>query len=81
MNGNQLLGTIFMVASGLIYALERGFSVLSTSLIRAGFFSGQMTGEIPTVLINSFFSNLFIPGFLILGTVLLISGFYQQKDK
>ncbi|MGN7408650.1 hypothetical protein [Sporosarcina sp. SAFN-010] len=49
--------------------------MLSTSVIQAGFFSGQMNGEVPDIEVNGFFANLFVPVFLILGIIFLIYGF------
>ena len=70
MNGNKITGFVFIIISGLIYTLERGFSLISTSIIQAGFFSGAMTGEVPEV--SAFSLNLFIPIFLIIGAALII---------
>jgi hypothetical protein len=75
----QVLGTVFIIMSGLIYSLERGFSMLSASLIRAGFFSGRMTGEVPEVEVNGIFSNFYIPLFLIVGLILVILGFMKKQ--
>jgi hypothetical protein len=69
---------VFLIISGLIYSLERGFSMLSTSLIRAGFFSGRMTGEVPNVEVNGFFSNLYVPLFLSIGLILVMYGFSEK---
>ncbi|QDQ02375.1 hypothetical protein FOH38_18900 [Lysinibacillus fusiformis] len=74
----KVLGVVLIIISGLIYSLERGFSMLSTSMIRAGFFSGGMTGEVPEVEVNTFFSNFYVPLFLIVGLMLVIYGFLKK---
>lgn len=71
----KITGIVFIAMAGLIYTLERGFSFLATSIIRAGFFSGQMSGEVPDVETNGFFANLFVPAFLIIGIICLIYDF------
>ena len=71
----KITGIVFIALAGFIYTLERGFSLLSTSIIQAGFFSGQMSGEVPNVETNGFFANLFVPAFLILGIIILVYGF------
>lgn len=74
MNFYKTTGFVFIIMSGLIYTLERGFSLISTSVIKAGFFSGTMTGEIPEVEVSGFFNNLFVPLFLTVGVALIIYG-------
>ena len=71
----KITGIVFIAMAGLIYTLERGFSLLSTSIIRAGFFSGQMSGEVPDVETNVFFANLFVPVFLIIGIIFVLYDF------
>jgi hypothetical protein len=71
-------GIFFIIASGIIYSLERGFSMLSSSIIRAGFFSGGMNGEVPEVAINGFFSNFYVPLFFTIGLILVIYGFKKK---
>ena len=66
---------VFITMAGLIYTLERGFSMLSTSIIRAGFISGQMSGEVPDVENIGFFANLFVPAFLIIGIIFVLYDF------
>lgn len=78
MNYYRISGIILIIMSGLIYTLERGFSLLSTSLVRAGFYSGSMTGEIPEVEASGFFENGFVPFFLVLGLAFLIYGFQKK---
>lgn len=71
----KITGIVFIAMAGFIYTLERGFSLLSTSIIQAGFFSGQISSEVPGVETNCFNANLFVPAFLILGIIFLIYGF------
>ena len=72
MNVYKITGFVFIIISGLIYTIERGFSLISTSIIQAGFFSGAMTGEVPEVSASAFSLNVFIPIFLIIGVALII---------
>ncbi len=74
MNTNKVAGVIFIVMAGIIYTFERGFSLISTSLIKAGFYSGTMSGEIPEVAVSGLFNNLFVPMFFIIGLALLLYG-------
>ncbi len=74
MNFYRITGFVLVIMSGLIYTLERGFSLISSSLIKAGFLSGRMTGAIPEVEASGFFSNLFVPFFLFSGVALIIYG-------
>ncbi|MEK3886441.1 hypothetical protein [Bacillus sp. FSL K6-3431] len=75
----KILGFIFLLASGLIYALEDLSSVLSTSIIQAGFFSGQMSGSVPEVEKAHLFDNLFVPLFFLISLVLLVYGFKKRE--
>jgi hypothetical protein len=52
----KVTGIVFVAMAGFIYTLERGFSLLSTSIVQAGFFSGQMTRGVPDVETNGFFN-------------------------
>jgi hypothetical protein len=53
--------------------------MLSSSIIRAGFFSGGMNGEVPEVAINGFFSNFYVPLFFTIGFILVIYGFMKKE--
>ena len=74
MNFYKTTGFVFIVMSGLIYTLERGFSLISSSIIQAGFFAGKMTGENPGIEVSGFFNNFFVPLFFIIGVTLIIYG-------
>jgi len=78
MNLYKVSGILLIIMSGFLYTLERGFSVLSTSIVRAGFYSGTMTGEVPGIEVNGFLDNLFVPLFLITGVLLVIYGFIKR---
>lgn len=49
MKTDRILGFVFILVGGIIYSIKRAVSILSTSMIRAGFFAGSMTGEVPNV--------------------------------
>ncbi|MBP1949898.1 hypothetical protein [Virgibacillus litoralis] len=74
----KITGIVFIIMSGLIYTLEKGFSLLSTSIVRAGFFSGAKTGGVPEIEASGFFGNLYVPLFLILGLLFIIYGFLKK---
>ncbi|MCR8656956.1 hypothetical protein [Paenibacillus endoradicis] len=74
----KVLGLVFLLSSGFIYSLERISSSISTSLVKAGFSAGQMTGAVPEVATAGFFDNLFVPLFFLIGLVSLGYGF--KKD-
>ncbi|MCM3632888.1 hypothetical protein [Paenibacillus camelliae] len=78
-NSYKIIGAVFLLLSGIIYSLERVSTLISTSMIRAGFFSGRMTGEVPSVETANFFDNLFAPLFLLIGLVSIIYGFKREK--
>ncbi|MGD6834542.1 hypothetical protein ACQCT5_20495 [Sutcliffiella halmapala] len=78
MNFYKTTGIVFIVMSGLMYTLERGFSLISTSIIKAGFFSGTNTGKIPGVEASGFSSNLYVPLFLIIGVSIVIYGIKKK---
>ena len=78
MNFYKVTGIVFLIMSGLMYTLERGFSLISTSIVKAGFYAGTMTGEIPNVEASGFLTNLFVPLFLIIGAVLVIYDFKKE---
>lgn len=78
MRSYKLLGALFIMISGLIYSLERGFSMISTSLIMAGFYSGKMSGEVPEVEIHTLFDNFYVPLFFIVGLILIVYGFLKK---
>lgn len=73
------MGFVFIIVSGFIYTLERGFSLLSTSVVKTGFFSGQITSGVPDVETSGFLVNLFVPTFIVLEIVLLIYGFSKSE--
>jgi len=56
----RILGFVFILVGGIIYSIERAVSIMSTSMIRAGFFAGSMTGEVPNVEASGLFSNPFV---------------------
>jgi|GEM_PF-1000407 len=73
-----ILGSVFVLSSGFIYTLERGFSMLSTGVVKSGFFSGNMSGAVPEIEANGFFDNAFAPLFLSIGILLFICGFLKK---
>ncbi|PID21621.1 hypothetical protein CSV61_07915 [Sporosarcina sp. P3] len=79
MNSFKILGLVFIVTSGFIYTLEKGFSMLSSSIVQAGFYSGGMTGEVPEIEVSGFFENLYVVPLLVLGILILLVGFVRDK--
>ncbi|ACA40094.1 hypothetical protein Bsph_2543 [Lysinibacillus sphaericus C3-41] len=64
--------------AGLIYTIERAFTMLSTSIVQAGFFAGNMSGEVPDIKMSSFTDNLFVPLFFVLGIITLVYSFPKK---
>lgn len=71
-----ILGTIFIVTSGILYSLERFISYFS--------WIGQMnahTGSFPTYPdFPNLFTNIFVPVFIVIGIVLFVLG-YERHNK
>ncbi|WP_078546780.1 hypothetical protein [Litchfieldia alkalitelluris] len=74
----KITGIVFLIMSGLIYTLERGFSLISTSIVKAGFYAGTMSGEVPTIEASGIFNNFFVLIFLIIGVAFVVYGFKSQ---
>lgn len=74
----RIIGVAFLIMAGLIYTIERGFTMLSTSIVQAGFFAGRISGEIPEIKISSFTDNLFVPLFFVLGIITLVYSFLKK---
>lgn len=55
MKTDRILGFVFILVGGIIYSIERAVSIMTTSMIRAGFFAGSMTGEVPNVEASGYF--------------------------
>lgn len=78
MKSVKVLGAVFIMMSGFLYSLERGFSMLATGTVEAGFLSGAMDGEVPEIEASGFFTNVYVPLFLIVGLILIIYGFIKK---
>jgi len=76
----KIIGAMFIISSGLIYTFERVCSILSSSIVKAGFFSGGMTGAVPEVEVVGVFDNVYIPGLFIGGILILIYGFFIKEN-
>lgn len=74
----SLLGAAFIIISGIIYTVERVVSLIASSIYVSGWHSGGRTGEVPQIEVNGFFDNLFVPGFLLIGAVLVIFGLSKK---
>jgi hypothetical protein len=66
------IGTNLFVRTWIFYA------ILSTSLINAGFYSGQMFGEVPEVAIHTLFDNFYVPLFFIVGLIPIVYGLLKK---
>ncbi|MBW8351072.1 hypothetical protein K0H71_16725 [Bacillus sp. IITD106] len=70
-----ILGSIFIVTSGLIYTIERIISMVHWSAL-------TRTGEYPTnPLSPSLLDNLFIPIFLLIGIIFIYVSFKKEINK
>jgi hypothetical protein len=77
-NFYKILGTLFMIISGLIYTAERIIENLSVSIITAGYAShGTITDKTPHY--PGFFDNFFVWFFFFLGFLLLAYGFPKDN--
>jgi len=74
----RIIGVALLIMAGLIYTIERGFTMLSTSIVQAGFFAGNMSGEVPDIKMSSFTDNLFVPLFFVLGIITLVYNFLKK---
>ncbi len=74
----RIIGVALLIMAGLIYTIERGFTMLSTSIVQAGFFAGKMSGEVPDIKMSSFTDNLFVPLFFVLGIITLVYSFLKK---
>lgn len=77
-NFYKVLGSVFMILSGIIYTSERIIENISTSLIIAGFAS-HGTGANIEPNYPGFFENFFVWFFFFLGFILLAYGFPNSK--
>ena len=76
---SKVMGFVFILMSGFIYTLEKGFNLLATSTVKGGFMAGENTGEVPEIETIGYFDNLFVPVFMVLGIILLIYSFRKKK--
>lgn len=74
----RIIGVALLIMAGLIYTIECGFTMLSTSIVQAGFFAGNMSGEVPDIKMSSFTDNLFVPLFFVLGIITLVYSFLKK---
>ena len=80
--GNQfykILGTIFMIVSGLIYTAERIIDKLSSAIIAARM-AERGTGIHLPFRHHGFFDNFFVWFFFFLGFLLLVYGFPKSRE-
>ncbi|MBB3127026.1 putative membrane protein [Paenibacillus rhizosphaerae] len=66
-----IIGSMFIVVSGLIYTIERAVSNIAGNIKLAGFYAGRMTGEVPSPQIPGFSDNIFAPLFLLSGLIII----------
>jgi len=72
------LGGAFLIAAGLLYAIERIGTKVADSIVLAGFYSGNMSGAVPQVGDAGFFDNLFVPVLTFVGVLLFVYGFPKK---
>ncbi|BBI33855.1 hypothetical protein [Cohnella abietis] len=76
----KILGTIFMITSGLIYTTERIIEKLSGAIHAAGFASHG--ASVPrTFNYDGFFDNFFFWFFFLIGFLILSYGFTKTTSK
>ncbi|MFD0675180.1 hypothetical protein [Cohnella sp. GCM10027633] len=74
----KILGTIFLITSGLIYTTERIIEKLSAAIHAAGYASNG-AGVERTVHYHGFFENFFVWFFFLVGFILLAYGFPKNN--
>lgn len=82
-NFYKILGTIFMITSGIIYTAERIVEKISVALVTAGFASQgtNNTDFLRNTHYDGFFANFFVWFFFFLGFLLLAYGFPNEKKQ
>lgn len=74
-----ILGAIFVLASGLIYTIERAVANIAGNLELAGFHAGGRTGQVPSPELPGFTDNFFVPVFLMIGLVIIAYASLKRK--
>ncbi|MFD0693847.1 hypothetical protein ACFQZT_07065 [Paenibacillus sp. GCM10027628] len=78
-NVSKILGTIFMLMSGLFYTTERIVAKIAAAIVAAGYASTG-TGTDSSARYPEFFENFFVWFFLLIGFVLLVYGFRKISE-
>ncbi|RED57184.1 hypothetical protein [Cohnella lupini] len=71
------LGAAFLIAAGIIYAIERVGSIIAQSNERAAMYAANINAS-PEIHVASFFDNVFVPALTFIGVLLLVYGFPRK---
>jgi hypothetical protein len=71
------LGAAFLIAAGIIYAIERVGSMIARSNELAAMYAIHLSAT-PTVHIARFFDNIFVPALAFIGAILFVYGFPKK---
>ena len=71
------LGAVFLIAAGIIYAIERVGSVIARSNELAALYASHTIAS-PKTQLAGFFDNIFVPALAFIGFVLLVYGFPRK---
>lgn len=77
-NVYKVLGTIFMLTSGILYTAERMIEKVSVAIVASGYASHGV-GTDRTASYPHFFDNFFVWFFMLVGFILLVYGFLKEK--
>ena len=81
MKHEKIIGTLLIIASGIIYTLEKSFVDISNAIIRTGGVIAHPNGGMwRNILDEHTFNNPFAWVFLIVGLLLLVYA-YTRKSK
>ncbi|MHB8064932.1 MAG: hypothetical protein ACYDG2_20310 [Ruminiclostridium sp.] len=75
-----ILGTVFVITSGLIYTFERFISQNSLPVQGTNISQGGNVSSYTVTLHSSLFSNIFVSIFLVIGGIFFIRGYTKNKS-
>lgn len=76
----KVTGVVLIITSAVLFTIERGLSMISTSIATSGFYAGGWTGSVPEIGANGFFDNIYVPILLLAGIVCFIYGLRKETE-
>ncbi|TCZ74037.1 hypothetical protein E0485_20395 [Paenibacillus albiflavus] len=74
-----IMGIVFIIASGVIYTLERMAATIAGSIELAGFYTAHISGTVPSTVMPGFGDNIVVPAFLIIGLAFFAYASLRKK--